>query len=104
MTQIRARVIATKIEERYLAPGDLFSDKGPEFWNRVMFGNVPAVTVTIRTNDMETESDPNAMVYRLTVALENDNVQERDHHVMQPEFSPFSPPGIEYADYIRRQK
>jgi len=101
----RARVIATKIEERYLKPGDLFSDKGPDFWNRTINGNMPAAQVFIRTNDDQTEADDNATVFRLTIALEDEGGRlDRDRHVIQPEFSPFAPPGEDYADYARRGK
>ncbi len=92
---IRARIVAVKTEEQNLKPGDLYSERGPEYWNKAMGKNyLPGVPLLVRTND-ETQSDPHASVFRLTVVLEDTEkgTSDRDSHVIKPEFDPHKPPG-----------
>lgn len=86
----RVRIIATKVADSALRPGDLFSEKGPEYWSNAMNKGM-ICDCSIVPNGAEFDSN-DTFVYRLTIVQEGDTTT-RDAHKMREGFDPHSPPG-----------
>jgi len=98
----KVRVIATKTQECNLKPGDLYSTKGPEYWNRAMKGNVLAQALIV-PNDVQFES--NDEIFRLTIVVSDaDGKFERNQFLIAEAFDPFAPPGVSYGEYGSKVK
>ena len=90
----RSRIIAVKTSEANLRPGDLYSEKGPEFWNRVMSGHVQG-QISVVTNDFESHA-ADVFVFRLTIVTENEEGRvDRNQYLMAEGFDPHTPPGVQ---------
>lgn len=100
-----ARVIATKIEYEHLQPGDLWSDKGPEYWNGIMDKGFMSESVIMRTNaEYDVTSDDPATVYKLTIVITNSEIaaKQADVHTVSGDISPHSPPGMDYDEWVNK--
>jgi hypothetical protein len=68
------KIIATPVKGKDLQPGDLFSVKGPEYWNYFEEKGAIGEKVYIRTaTPSSTAPDENEMVYRITIQKESIN-------------------------------
>lgn len=92
------RIVAEKTEIANLKPGDLYSDRGPEHWNRL--GMIPGAQAYVRT-DGEVD-DPSEMVYKLTIVRIGDNVEDSNAHIRQPTVSPYVPPGMTHDEWNKK--
>jgi len=72
-------LLVEKIEAQHLEPGDLYSDKGPEFWQNTKLWAC-GLFICLKTPP-KTEDDA---IYRITL-IDND----------QPAMNPKKPPGME---------
>lgn len=98
------RIVATQVEEHHLKPGDLFSDMGPDYWS-VTQTKCGYANVFVKLNNEADFDIGMSPVYRLTIVkMEPDKVEDRNPHVNEAEFSPFTPPGIDYAGWIGKIK
>lgn len=96
------RIVATLVEAEHLKPGDLFSDRGPDYWNmsKLAFGQV-----FVKFNDDADADVGFEPVYRITIVREDiSKVENRNAHLIEAEFSPFTPPGIDYASWRNKVK
>jgi hypothetical protein len=93
MSVQRARIIATKVSAVNLRPGDLYSDKNGEHWNRAMSGAGMIPTAWVVPNNHEFES--NEIVYRLTIVVSEGQTETRNAQQVPGGLDPHSPPGVE---------
>lgn len=102
-----ARVVATKIDPEHLQPGDLWSDRGPEYWSSaVIMDHDPfPASIAIRSNTAYDEGFPDP-VYKLTIVITNSEIaaKQADVHTVSGDISPHSPPGMDYDEWINRSK
>lgn len=100
------RVQATKIEASHLKPGDLFSDRGPEYWNTI--DKFPSTPLFVRTNNPDTdemdELSGNASVFLLTIHILDNEARSdlANKHVKRDGFSPYMPPGMTEKDWMKK--
>lgn len=88
------RVVAVKTSVRDLKPGDLFSDKDGDYWNRAMAGHVQpqAMICTNEADDMDIVAG-SEYVYRLSIVKESIGKEARDVH-RSVVVDPHAPPGV----------
>lgn len=92
------RIVAEKTEIANLKPGDLFSDRGPEFWN--LMDKMPIAPALIRTHGEV--DDPSELIYKLTIVRVGDNVEDSNTHIRQPAVSPYVPPGMTHDEWNKK--
>lgn len=73
---------------RGLRPGEMFSDKGPEFWSAELMA--PSHSLQVRTNYPLGEEDAKTIVYRIELVDKLKKAVEAE----RPRFDPLMPPGM----------
>jgi hypothetical protein len=85
------KVMAQPIEARYLKPGDLYSEHGPEYWQRMLkskaFAGVPLFLC------VDTPVDDDSLVYRIEAEVEGQPKKIEELAISHTLFSPLMPPG-----------
>lgn len=91
-----ARVKAEKIEFLYLQPGDLYSEQGPEYWNRAMNHTFLGVNLYVRTcmslEESNAEEAVGEYVYKITIERLDAEGQLKPEEI--PVLDPSTPPGM----------
>lgn len=95
------RIIAVKVEPEHLKPGDLWSDRGPEYWgtvNNKLATDMIFVKLNIDFDEPETDE-----FFRITiVVIDNETKSESSNaHERHNEMSPYAPPGVSLDEWKR---
>lgn len=96
------RVVAVKTESEHLKPGDLFSDRGPDYWVSVV-NKLPCDQLYFRTNNMDEMdfAEDGDSLYKITiVVIDNETKAESSNaHERHSEMSPYAPPGVSVDEW-----
>jgi hypothetical protein len=91
-----ARVRAEKIEFMYLQPGDLYSEHGPEYWNKAMNHTFLGLELTVRScmtlEDSNADESVGEYVYKITIERLDEEGQLMPDEI--PVLDPSTPPGM----------
>lgn len=73
---------------KWLRPGEIFSDRGPEFWSEET--QAPYIEAQVRTTSPLSEEDAVRIVYRVELIDRLKKAVEAE----RPKFDPLLPPGM----------